>query len=139
MNVPLCQHLFRKLFHMASTTAAFLLTTSFWSLWYLIQPLDRIPVETWPAWYGNCTRDRHAHAPNVETVSQVSLNVPNKPPNNSKHRDDYLVHSFRQLLSFVVHAFDIDHPWSSADRSSISLVATGGHREIEDPSSVLVK
>ena len=117
---------------MASTTAAFLLTTSFWSLWYLIQPLDRIPVETWPAWYGNCTRDRHAHAPNVETVRQVSLNVPNNPPNDSKNRDDYLVHEFRQLLPFVVHAFEIGDPGSSADRSSIGPVAIGGDQENED-------
>ena len=34
-----------------SAPAAFLLTASRCTFWYLVQPLDRIPVETWPAWY----------------------------------------------------------------------------------------
>ena len=118
-----------------SAPAAFLLTASRCTFWYLVQPLDRIPVETWPAWYGNCTRDRHAHAPNVETVRQVSLNVPNNPPNDSKNRDDYLVHEFRQLLPFVVHAFEIGDPGSSADRSCILVVIKHDHKNV-DPGNV---
>ena len=62
-----------------SAPAAFLLTASRCTFWYLVQPLDRIPVETLASLVCSCTCDRHAHAPNVETVRQVSLNVPNNP------------------------------------------------------------